>query len=190
MIDVAAILHPALRPESSTMSSPSIDTADGVRRIGYPGELGIPPVGVSFEIPAAWVTAPMPGAMAVTMEREPGAAGFRANIVTSIQRASVETTLDEAGTELLEESRASVLEFVHVAEHVVAVEDRPAILREQSIRIAETELELVQFVLILVVDRVGVAADVVQLTGSVELDRRDTLGTLFEHLVDSIAIDV
>ncbi len=162
----------------------------GYTSISYPGALGVPPVGLTFDVPAGWTTRPMPGALAVSQEPVIGPNGFWANIVTTIDRVSTDTTLDQVSEALLDSTREGAESLIVTAEHVVDLAGVAAILREQAVEIAETDLTLVQFALVLVVDvGGGQARDCVQLIGTVEGARRDAFAADFEHLVDSVVLN-
>ncbi|MDQ8045594.1 MAG: hypothetical protein AAGC46_12815 [Solirubrobacteraceae bacterium] len=165
--------------------------SSGHARISYPGELGLPPVGVSFEVPEGWSTAPVPGALAATREAEAGPNGFWANIVTSIDRVGPATSLDKIARELLSGAQATATSITLDEERIVEVSGVPAIVREQTMTTERAPFDLVQLSLVLLVDvGGGLGRDCVQITGSIEAPRRDLLVTVFDHLVATISLDV
>lgn len=172
-----------------TESMTNTQTTSNYTRVAYPGELGYPPVGVSFDIPAGWTTGAVDGALAVAREAQVGPNGFWANVVLSIDRVSASTSLDRVSTSLLDSTREDAVEFSIADERIVEVSGLPGVLREQTLRVEESPLHLSQFVLVLLVDiGDGRARDCVQLTGSIELGRRDQLAALFAQLTDSLTL--
>lgn len=160
-------------------------------RVSYPGELGVPPVRVAYDVPAGWQTDPIPGALGVSREPTAGPEGFWANIVTSIDRVAPSETLDHVITHLLVSAREGATELVVCGERVLDVAGTPAVLREQVLRVTTSAAPLAQFVLALLVDvGDGVARDCVQITGTVEEARRDEFASTFSHLAASVTIDV
>ncbi len=173
----------------STLTNISPDTSP-YTRVSYPGELGVPPVRVAYDVPAGWNTDPLPGALAVSREPIAGPAGFWANVVTSIDRVGPSATLDQVITDFLVSAREGAHELIVSGERVLDVSGTPAVLREQMLRVETAEMPLVQFVLALLVDvGEGVARDCVQITGTIEAARRDEFSAAFEHLVGSVELD-
>jgi hypothetical protein len=168
----------------------AINSGQAYQRVSYPGELGIPPVGVVFDIPAGWTIAAVQGALAVAREPEPGPEGFWANVVTSIDRVGPSASLDRITSDILADAQESSTTFHLSDERIVEVSGVPAVLREQVLQVEASPLTLVQFVLVLLVDvGEGRARDCVQITGSVEDGRRDLLATVFERLTAGLALD-
>lgn len=159
-------------------------------RVSYPGELGVPPVRVAYDVPAGWNTDPIPGALGVSREPLVGPHGFWANVVTSIDRVAPSETLDHVITAFLASARQGASELVVSGERVLDVDGTPAVLREQTLRVASAEIPLVQFVLALLVDvGDGVARDCVQITGTIDEPRRDAFASTFQHLIESVTLD-
>jgi hypothetical protein len=172
----------ATRTDAPTMSS-------ATRRVGYPGELGLPPTGVSFEVPAGWETSHVPGAMAVVRDPQPGASGFHANLVVSVDRVAPDMTLSQTALDVLDDSRATTVSLQLVDETVLEVRDAPAILREQVISVQQLAVPLVQFVLLAVLDVAdGAIRDCLQLTLSAEAAQRDALHDHVETLLRTLIV--
>jgi hypothetical protein len=176
---------------STSARAPQAPSSTVYTRVSYPGELGAPPVPVAYDVPLGWTTDPLPGALAVSREPVMGPNGFWANVVLSIDRVGPSTTLDHVITDIFVSARDGVADLDLVRDRVLDVSGTPAVLREQRLQVTSTDIPLVQFVLVLLVDvGDGVARDCVQITGTVEQARRDTFAERFQHLVSSVALDL
>ncbi|MDO9352048.1 MAG: hypothetical protein Q7T55_00040 [Solirubrobacteraceae bacterium] len=175
----------------TTSTSPTESPSTVYTRVSYPGELGAPLVHVAYDVPLGWNTDPLPGALAVSREPVMGPNGFWANVVTSIDRVGPSTTLDHVITDIFVTARDGAVELDLVRDQVRDVSGTPAVLREQRLQVTTTDIPLVQFVLVLLVDvGDGVARDCVQITGTVEQARRDEFAERFLHLVSSVELDL
>lgn len=175
---------------TNTATTTAAETDTVYTRVRYPGELGAPLVRVAYDVPLGWNTDPLPGALAVSREPVMGPHGFWANVVTSIDRVGPSSTLDQVLGDILGTARQGATELIVQGERVLDVAGTPAVLREQTLRVATTEIPLIQFVLVLLVDvGDGVARDCVQITGTVDDARRDLFLVDFLHLVESLTLD-
>lgn len=171
------------------MSTHSLQT-EQTRRVSYPGELGIPPTAISFDVPGGWATVPVAGALAVVRDPDVDAHGFRANVVVSVDRVSDAVTLSAAAADILADARRSSKAHTLCDERVLEIDGAPAILREQILEVEAARTPLVQFVLLLVVEIAsGAARDCIQLTATASESERDALEQRVQRFVRSFSLD-
>lgn len=165
-------------------------STEPTRRVGFPGELGIPPTPISFDVPAGWRTVPVDRALAVIRDDQADASGFHTNVVVSVDRVASSVTLSSAAADVLADARRSAAHLELAGERVLELAGAPAILREQVLEVEAATTPLVQFVLLLVVDvGDGEARDCIQLTATAAHVQRDTVARQMTALVDSFSLD-
>ncbi|MEH3055077.1 MAG: hypothetical protein PGN13_13940 [Patulibacter minatonensis] len=168
-----------------------MNVAPGVatRRVSYPGELGFPPTPVSFEIPVGWTTTPVRGALAVVRDDRPGPDGFHANLVVSVDRIGSGVTLSAAARGVHNDAIGVAHRFELIAERVLAIDETPAILREQVVEVTGGVTPLAQSVLLHVVDvGDGVARDCIQLTMTAEVAMADEARARMADLISTLVV--
>lgn len=172
------------------MNAHSSAATHPTRRVGFPGELGVPPTPISFEVPAGWSTAPVDRALAVIRDEHADPSGFHTNVVVSVDRVASSVTLSTAAADVLADARRSATRLVLADEQVLELAGAPAIMREQVIEVEAAATPLVQFVLLLVVEvGDGAARDCIQLTATATEARRDAVAEQMAALVDSFSLD-
>ena len=153
---------------SKTISFPSAD---------FPG-----PPQISLEVPDEWETLTVPGVqLAVAQPRVEGR--FRANVVVTVQRFGPEFSLDAAKAGL-EQRKAALPELEEIGTGEITVGETTWIASEYGYT-QPGRPTVVQAARYAVVDRAGVATDVVEIVGSCGAESAEEEIELVRSIQDS-----
>lgn len=156
---------------SKTISYPSVD---------FPG-----PPRLSLDVPDDWETLTVPGVqVAVAQPRVEGR--FRANVVVTVQRFGPEFSLDAAKAGL-EQRKAALPDLEELGTGEIAVEGITWIASEYGYT-QPGRPTVVQAARYAVVDRAGVATDVVEIVGSCGAEHAEEEIELVRSIQDSVQL--
>lgn len=156
---------------SKTISFPSAD---------FPG-----PPQISLEVPDEWETLTVPGVqLAVAQPRVEGR--FRANVVVTVQRFGPEFGLDAAKAGL-EQRKAALPELEEIGTGEITVGETTWIASEYGYT-QPGRPTVVQAARYAVVDRAGVATDVVEIVGSCGAESAEEEIELVRSIQDSVEL--
>jgi len=157
------------------------------RSISYPSQDFPGPPRITVEVPDDWETLTVPGVqLAVAQPRVDGQ--FRANVVVTVQRFGPEFTRDAARAGL-EQRKAALPGLEEIGTGEVEVDGITWIASEYGYT-QEDRPTVVQAARYAVVDRGGVAKDVVELVGSCGAEMADDEIETVRSIQDSVVLDL
>lgn len=158
---------------SKTISYPSVD---------FPG-----PPRLSLDVPDDWETLTVPGVqVAVAQPRVEGR--FRANVVVTVQRFGPEFSL-EAARAGLEQRKAGLPELEELGTGEITIDEIAWIASEYGYT-QPGRPTVVQAARYAVIDRAGVATDVVEIVGSCGAEHAEDEIELFRSIQDSVHLTI
>ncbi|PZP13798.1 MAG: hypothetical protein DI611_13960 [Brachybacterium faecium] len=158
---------------SKTISYPSVD---------FPG-----PPRLSLDVPDDWETLTVPGVqVAVAQPRVEGR--FRANVVVTVQRFGPEFSL-EAARAGLEQRKAGLPELEELGTGEITIDEIAWIASEYGYT-QPGRPTVVQAARYAVIDRAGVATDVVEIVGSCGAEHAEDEIELVRSIQDSIHLTI
>ena len=156
-----------------------------VKSIEYPSADFPAPPRVRVEVPEDWEPLTVPGVqLAVAQPRVDGR--FRANVVVTVQRFGPEFTL-EAARAGLEQRKASLPELEELGTGEIEIEGRTWIASEYGYT-QPGRPTVVQAARYAVIDRGGVAADVLEIVGSCGAESADEEIETVRAIQDSLQL--
>lgn len=158
---------------SKTISYPSVD---------FPG-----PPRLSLDVPDDWETLTVPGVqVAVAQPRVEGR--FRANVVVTVQRFGPEFSL-EAARAGLEQRKAGLPELEELGTGEITIDEIAWIASEYGYT-QPGRPTVVQAARYAVIDRTGVATDVVEIVGSCGAEHAEDEIELVRSIQDSVHLTI
>ncbi|MCT1655289.1 hypothetical protein M3C58_11400 [Brachybacterium muris] len=158
---------------SKTISYPSVD---------FPG-----PPRLSLDVPDDWETLTVPGVqVAVAQPRVEGR--FRANVVVTVQRFGPEFSL-EAARAGLEQRKAGLPELEELGTGEITIDEIAWIASEYGYT-QPGRPTVVQAARYAVIDRAGVATDVVEIVGSCGAEHAEDEIELVRSIQDSVHVTI
>ncbi|MBM7501382.1 hypothetical protein JOD52_002222 [Brachybacterium muris] len=158
---------------SKTISYPSVD---------FPG-----PPRLSLDVPDDWETLTVPGVqVAVAQPRVEGR--FRANVVVTVQRFGPEFSL-EAARAGLEQRKAGLPELEELGTGEITIDEIAWIASEYGYT-QPGRPTVVQAARYAVIDRAGVATDVVEIVGSCGAEHAEDEIELVRSIQDSVHLTI
>lgn len=157
------------------------------KSITYPSADFPGPPRISIDVPDDWETLTVPGVqLAVAQPRVDGL--FRANIVVTVQRFGPDFTL-EAAKAGLEQRKAGLPELEELGTGEIEVEGTTWIASEYGYT-QEGRPTVVQAARYAVIDRGGVAKDVLEIVGSCGAESAEEEIETVRAIQDSVALDL
>ncbi|APX32506.1 hypothetical protein BH708_06970 [Brachybacterium sp. P6-10-X1] len=157
------------------------------QRISYPSADFPGPPRVAVEVPDDWETLMVPGVqLAVAQPRTDGR--FRANVVVTVQRFGPDFTL-EAARAGLEQRKATLPELEELGTGEIEVEGTSWIASEYGYT-QPGRPTVVQAARYAVLDRGGVAMDVLEIVGSCGAESAEDEIEVVRTIQDSVSIDL
>ncbi|GAA1490007.1 hypothetical protein [Brachybacterium sacelli] len=156
------------------------------KSISYPSADFPGPPRISVEVPDDWETLTVPGVqLAVAQPRIEGQ--FRANVVVTVQRFGPDFTL-EAAKEGLEQRKAALPELEELGTGDIDVEGTTWIASEYGYT-QPGRPTVVQAARYTVLDRGGVAMDVLEIVGSCGAESAEDEIEVVRTIQDSVSVD-
>lgn len=157
------------------------------KRIAYPSADFPGPPRVAVEVPDDWETLMVPGVqLAVAQPRTDGQ--FRANVVVTVQRFGPDFTL-QAARAGLEQRKAALPELEELGTGEIEVEGTSWIASEYGYT-QPGRPTVVQAARYAVLDRGGVAMDVLEIVGSCGAETAEDEIEVVRTIQDSVSIDL